>query len=318
MDSSRLLIILGSVFSPSLLYASLRTSAPVMYAGLCAAMTQQAGILNLGTEGIMLMGAYLAVAFGYLTQSWIAGVAAAMLGGALIAGILGIASLRYKAFMPAVCTGMNLFVLGFTRFLLETNFKVQGVFVDPRIPSIPRVNFGGASFLGNLLNNWCLTEWLIFLIVPFIWFVIFKTTWGLRVRSVGKMEMAAQTAGLNVNAYKYQALILSGLLGGLAGAHLSLGYSNMFVQGMTNNRGFMGIAAMWFGGAHPVYTMAGAYIFGFFDAAGARLQPYGFPSQFILAIPYAVTVVILAVVMFVQIRRERRRKSPLTGVRQES
>ena len=311
MDNTRLMEIMGNVFSPSLFYASLRASAPVMYAGLCAAMTQQAGILNLGTEGIMLMGAYLAVAFSYLFHSWVAGVCAAMLGGALIAGMLGIANLRYKAFMPAVCTGMNLFVLGFTRFLLETNFKVQGVFVNPRIPSIPRISMGNVPFLKDFLNNWCLTEWLIFLIVPFIWFVIFKTTWGLRVRSVGKMEMAAQTAGLNVQAYKYQTLLISGLLGGLAGAHLSLGYSNMFVQGMTNNRGFMGIAAMWFGNAHPVYTVIGAYIFGFFDSTGSRLQPYGFPSQFVLAIPYVVTVVILAVVMFIQIRNEVRKKSSI-------
>jgi simple sugar transport system permease protein len=85
----------------------------------------------------------------------------------------------------------------------------------------------------------------------------------------------------------------------------------MFVQGMTNNRGFMGIAAMWFGNGHPVYTVIGAYIFGFFDSTGARLQPYGFPSQFVLAIPYFITVVILAIVMAVQLRREVRRKSSL-------
>jgi simple sugar transport system permease protein len=310
MDS-RIMEILAHVFSPSLLYASLRASTPIMYAGLCAAMTQQAGILNLGTEGIMLMGAFLAVAFGYLTGSWLWGVVAAMAGGMFIAGWLALANLRYRAFMPAVCTGMNLFVLAFTRFLLESLFKVQGTFISPRIPSIPRIKFNTIPVLSEYFNNWCLTEWLVLLIVPLAWFVIFKTTWGLRVRSVGKMELAAQTAGINVEAYKYQAILASGLLGGLAGAHLSLGYSNMFVQGMTNNRGFMGVAAMWFGGAHPVYTALGAYIFGFFDSTGSRLQPYGFPSQFVLAIPYFITVVILAIVMALQLRREKRQKSSL-------
>jgi simple sugar transport system permease protein len=311
MDSSRILEILSNVFSPSLLYASFRVSAPIMYAGLCAAMTQQAGILNLGTEGIMLMGAYLAVAFGYFSASWVWGVVAAMVGGVIIAGFLAAASLRYKASMPAVCTGMNLFVLAFTRFLLETNFKVQGVLINPRIPAITRIKFGNIPILKDYFNNWCLTEWLVLIIVPIIWFVIFKTTWGLRVQSVGKMEMAAQTAGINVTVYKYQALLASGLLGGLAGAHLSLGYSTMFVQGMTNNRGFMGVAAMWFGDAHPVYTVLGAYIFGFFDSVGSRLQPYGFPSQFVLAIPYFITVVILAIVMFMKIRRTEHQKSSL-------
>jgi simple sugar transport system permease protein len=303
--------ILAHVFSPSLLYASLRASAPIMYAGLCAAMTQQAGILNLGTEGIMLMGAFLAVAFGYLTGSWVWGVFAAMAGGMLIALWLAVANLRYRAFMPAVCTGMNLFVLAFTRFLLESLFKVQGTFISPRIPPIPRIKFDNIPVLSEYFNNWCLTEWLVLLIVPLTWFVIFKTTWGLRVRSVGKMELAAQTAGINVESYKYQAILVSGLLGGLAGAHLSLGYSNMFVQGMTNNRGFMGVAAMWFGGAHPVYTVLGAYVFGFFDSTGSRLQPYGFPSQFVLAIPYFITVLILAIVMALQLRREKRQKSSL-------
>ncbi|GHV77629.1 ABC transporter permease [Spirochaetia bacterium] len=310
MDS-RTLEIITNVFSPSLLYASLRVSTPIMYAGLCAAMTQQAGILNLGTEGIMLMGAFLAVAFGYLTGSWLWGIFAAMMGGMFIAGWLAVANLRYRAFMPAVCTGMNLFVLAFTRFLLESLFKVQGTFISPRIPSIPRIKFDNIPILSNYFNNWCLTEWLVLVIVPLTWFVIFKTTWGLRVRSVGKMELAAQTAGINVESYKYQAILVSGLLGGLAGAHLSLGYSNMFVQGMTNNRGFMGVAAMWFGGAHPVYTVLGAYIFGFFDSTGSRLQPYGFPSQFVLAIPYFITVVILAIVMAIQIHRDKRQKSSL-------
>ncbi|MDR1249503.1 MAG: hypothetical protein LBK63_09400 [Treponema sp.] len=173
------------------------------------------------------------------------------------------------------------------------------------------MHFNNIPILGEYFNNWCLTEWLVLLIVPLTWFVIFKTTWGLWVRSVGKMELAAQTAGIHVESYKYQAILVSGLLGGLAGAHLSLGYSNMFVQGITNNRGFMGVAAMWFGGAHPVYTVLGAYIFGFFDSTGSRLQPYGFPSQFMLAIPYFITVVILAIVMALQLFRENWQKSSL-------
>lgn len=306
--------IIKSVFSPSLLYAAFRSATPIMYAGLCAAMTQQAGILNLGTEGIMLMGSFLAVAVGYFSGSWLLGILAAMVGGAGIAWLLAVGSLRYNASMPAICTGMNLLVLGFTRFLLEAVFKVQGSFINPGIPSIPKVNLPfleAVPVLNDLFNGWTLTEWLVIVVVAALYFVIYKTTWGLRMRSVGKFEMAAQTAGINVMGIKYQSLLVSGLLGGLAGAHLSMGYSNMFVQGMTNNRGFMGIAAMWFGGAHPVYTVVGSYLFGFFDSAGARLQPYGFPPQFVLAMPYLVTVIILALVMWVQKSKEKKRKSSL-------
>lgn len=209
---------------------------------------------------------------------------------------------------------MNLLAMGLTRFMLESMFKVVGSFIDPGIPKIPRVHFGfmdNIPILNDVFNDWNLTEWLVFLMVALFYIVIYKTTWGLRMRSVGKMEMAAQTAGINVTAIKYQSMLFSGLLGGLAGAHLSLGYMTMFNQNMTNNRGFMGVAAMWFGNAHPVGTVIGAYIFGFFDSVGSRLQPYGFPPQFVIAMPYLVTVIILAVVLYVQKKREAARKSSL-------
>ena len=115
--------------------------------------------------------------------------------------------------------------------------------------------------------------------------------------------MAAQTAGIRVNAVKYQAMLISGLIGGLAGAHLSLGYSTQFVENMTNNRGFMGVAAMYFGGANPVFTAIGCLLFGF--------SAYGFPAQFVLMMPYLVTVLVLAVSMALKMKAARKRESAL-------
>lgn len=309
--------ILSSVFAPSLWYAALRYSTPIMYAGLCAALTQQAGILNIGTEGIMLMGAFLAVVGGYFTGSWIIGILVAMAGGVLIAWFIAVGNLRYRANMPAICTAMNLLVLGLTRFLLETMFGTAGSFIDPKIPPIPKVHLAfldNIPVLNEIFNNWSLTEWMVILFVVLLYILLYKTTWGLHMRSVGRMEQAAQTAGINVTAIKYQAILAGGALGGLAGAHLSLGYSTMFVENMTNNRGFMGIAAMWFGNANPLGTVAGAYIFGFFDSVGNRLQPFGFPSQFVLAMPYLITIIVLAVVLWAQKRQIKRKKSSLTGL----
>ena len=125
------------------------------------------------------------------------------------------------------------------------------------------------------------------------------------------MPLAAQTSGINVTLMKYQAIAISGLIGGLAGAHLSLGYSQMFVENMTNSRGFMGVAAMYFGGAHPVFTSVGCLVFGFSDSIGSRLQAYGVPSQIVLLMPYVVTIAVLAISMAAKISKENRKKSSL-------
>lgn len=307
--------VFSSVFNTTLLHAAMRSSVPIMYAGLCAAITQQAGILNIGTEGIMLIGAFVAVTVSYFAQSWLVGVLCAMLVGMIVAWILALGNLRYNANMPAICTAMNMFAVAITRFGLESIFHTAGNFSSPEIVPIPTVHFKfmeNIKILNDIFNDWCLTEWAVILFVALLYVVIFKTTWGLHMRSVGRMEQAAKTAGINVTRIKYQAITVGGLLGGLAGAHLSLGYSVMFQQNMTNNRGFMGIAAMWFGNANPVGTVAGAFIFGFFDSVGARLQPfYGYASRLILAMPHLATIIILSIVLFVKKQNDAKRKSSL-------
>ena len=142
--------------------------------------------------------------------------------------------------------------------------------------------------------------------------LFYKTVWGLRLRAVGQFEEAAKTAGIKVNAVKYQAIFIAGLIGGLAGAHLSLGYSTQFTENMTSNRGFMGVAAMYFGGANPVFTALGCLLFGFADSVGSRLQAYGIPSQFVLMMPYIVTVVVLSISMIVKLSMSKKRQSSLT------
>lgn len=305
---------LGKIFNMSLIYATFRASTPIIYAALCAAITQQANILNIGTEGIMLVGAFTAVAVSYMTGSWLLGVLAAMAGGALIAMIMAVGHIRYNAEICAIGMGINLFAIAITKFLLQVLFHTNGTFADPKIVSIPRIHFGfmdGIPALDALLNNWCFTEWFVILFIVILQFLFYKTVWGLRLRAVGQFPMAAQTAGIRVNAVKYQAMLISGLIGGLAGAHLSLGYSTQFVENMTNNRGFMGVAAMYFGGANPVLTAVGCLLFGFSDSVGARLQAYGFPAQFVLMMPYLVTVIVLAISMAVKLSANRRKQSAL-------
>lgn len=305
---------IDKIFNLSLVYATWRSATPIIYAALCACITQQANILNIGTEGIMLMGAFTAVATSYLTGSWLAGICAAMLAGMLIAGIMAVGTIEFDADITAIGMGINLFSIAFTKFLLNTILKTNGTFSNPDISAIPRISIPGIeniTFLNQILNNWALTEWLAIFMVIGLYFILYKTVWGLRVRSVGAHEIAAESVGINVRNIKYQVLLISGIFGGLAGAHLSLGYSNLFTENMTNSRGFMGVAAMFFGAAHPILTIIGCLVFGLADSVGARLQVYGMPSQFVLLMPYVVTILVLAISMISKKKREEKKKSSL-------
>jgi Uncharacterized ABC-type transport system, permease component len=303
-----------TIFNTSLVYATFRSATPIIYAALCAAITQKADILNIGTEGIMLTGAFFAVAVSFLTHSWILGVVVAMAAGLVISMIMAVGHIRFKADICAIGMGINLFAIAITKFLLNSVLGKRGTFSDPGIVPIPRVHikaFDSIAVLNTLFNNWAVTEWLVIVLIIVIWFVFYKTKWGLHLRAVGQFPMAAQTAGINVTAIKYEAIAISGLIGGLAGAHLSLGYSALFTENMTNSRGFMGVAAMFFGNADPVWTSVGCLVFGFADSVGNRLQAHGWPSQIVLLMPYAVTIAVLAVSMASKIYADRRKKSSL-------
>lgn len=306
----------SNIINVSLIYATFRASTPIIYAALCAAITQQANILNIGTEGIMLMGAFTAVVVSYTTGSWVLGVLVAMLGGMFMAWIIAVGHIKYRADNCAIGMGVNLLAIALTKYLLNALLGQQGSFSDPKIIGIPRIHMSfleKVPFLDEVFNDWCITEWLVIVLVVVVWFVFYKTVWGLRLRAVGKFELAAQTAGINVNSMKYQAILIAGLIGGMAGAHLSLGYSNLFRENMTNNRGFMGIAAMNFGNANPVFTAIGCLIFGFSDSVGARVQAYGVPSQIVLLMPYIITILVLVISLISKKISEDKKKSSLSG-----
>ena len=306
---------LDKILNVSLIYATFRSATPIIFAALCAAITQQANILNVGTEGIMLVGAFTAVAVSYFTGSWVAGVAAAMLAGVLIAMIIGVGHIKYGADNCAIGMGVNMLALAITKFLLNVVFKMNGSFSSPEIDPIPRIKLEfleDVPVLGDIFCNWSIMEWVVIVLIIALQFLFYKTVWGLRLRAVGQFPQAAKTAGINVEKIKYEAVAFAGVIGGLAGAHLSLGYSAQFVENMTSNRGFMGVAAMYFGGANPVLTSVGCLLFGFADSVGARLQAYGIPSQFVLMMPYIVTIAVLAISMAIKMSATKKRQSSLT------
>ena len=303
-----------SIFDYTLIYDTIRASTPILFAALAAAITQQGDITNIGTEGIMLTAAFAAVLVSYTTGSWILALIISMVAGVLMALIMAVAHIKYKADITAIGIAINMLALAITKFGIKQFLGTTGSFTDPKIIGIPRVNIPfleGNKYIDGIFNNWSLMEIFGIVMVLLLTFLLYRTVWGLRLRSVGRFPMAAETAGINVNKMKYQVMIMSGILGGLAGAHLSIGYSQMFIENMTNGRGFMGVAAMFFGGANPILAWVGSLLFGFVDSIGGRLQAYGWPSQFVLMMPYIITISVLAISMWRKKNKAEKAKSSL-------
>ena len=297
----------SDVLTLTLVRATIRMSTPILLAALGVIVTELAAITNVGIEGIMLVSAFMAVAASYWSGSWIVGILAAVAAGVLIAALMALIHLRFKANVLVAGIAVNMFSLAFTRFLLVNWFGVAGSFYSPRISPIPRINLSilaANPVLDTLFNNYNLMDYLGIVLVFVFHFLIYKTVWGLRLRFTGVHPLAVETAGVNVTVKKLQALLISGVLGGLAGAHLSLGYTTQFIENMTNGRGFIGVAAMYFGGISPITTWLASLFFGFTEGVGARLQNLGFPSQFMLMLPYVATVVAITFSMIRQQRRE--------------
>lgn len=304
----------NQVFNVSLIYATIRASTPILFAAMAAVITQQADILNIGTEGIMLTGAFFAVCISYFTGSWALALLVAALAGAVMSMIMAVGHIRYKADITAIGTAVNMLALAITKFMMKQFLGTSGSFTDPGIIAIPKIKlpfFTPGSAMDQLFNNWSIMEVFGIITVLVLWFVLFRTVWGLRLRSVGRFPAAAESAGINATKMKYQVMLISGLLGGLAGAHLSIGYSQLFTKNMTNGRGFMGVAAMFFGSANPLIAWVGCLLFGLSDSVGARLQAYGWPSQFMLMLPYLITITVLSVSMWRKAVREKKVKSSL-------
>lgn len=289
--------ILQNVFTYTLVHDMIAASVPIILACMCAVISRQVDIINIAAEGIIMFGCFFGVLVSYFTGSWLLAVLVSMGFGMLISAFMGWVYLKYD---------VNIFVLGLcinmmgssgTRFLLQTIFQTSGNFVSEKVIPIPRINFSfleGNPVLKSLFSGYTVTEWLVIPIVILIWFMLYKSVWGLRLRAVGMSEKAAVTAGIDVDGKKMAALIVSGACAGLAGAHLSLGYSCLFIENMSGGRGFMGMAAMQFGGANPLFAALGCLIFGLSNSVANRLTPYGIPNQFVTMIPYVATILILA------------------------
>jgi simple sugar transport system permease protein len=300
------------LFNMSLLFSTLRLATPLVLAAIGGLYSERSGVINIALEGLMLAGAFTAASVTFYASSpWI-GLGAAMIAGVAVAFIIALACIRFKADQVVTGTGINIMFLGLPAVLSGALFLSSGS--TPQIPKeqlLPTIYQFLEGIRPSVFPDW-IPSWRIltdvslitliaFLVVLVTAYVLYRTPFGLRLRAVGENPEAADAAGVSVTKIRYLAVLLSGALAGIGGAYLSIGQSSLFTRNMTAGRGFIALAALIFGKWRPVQTMLACFLFGFADALTTQMQgviklPSGedFPVQFILMIPYVVTIIVLA------------------------
>jgi simple sugar transport system permease protein len=274
----------------TILLIALTKSAPLILAALGGLLSERAGIIHVGLEGTMLAGAYAAAAGSLAAGNpWIG----LMVGGA-VGGLLGLlhalACIRLRSDHVVSGTAINLLALGGTGFLLFRTFGVHG-----NTPTVPKLAPWSLPGLSPDLFRAVPTVYLALAAVALIHLVLYRTTWGLRLRATGEQSAAVLAAGVPLRRLQYVAVALGGALAGLGGAHLSLGDLSQFVERMTSGRGFVALAALICGRWRPVGTLAACLFFGLVEAFAEGLQgENALPSQFFLALPFLLTLGVLA------------------------
>lgn len=301
------------LFDAALLDSVARASVPILLAALGGLICERAGVFQVSLEGMMLLGAFTAVAVSYASGNAYLGVLAAMLAGAATSLLLAVGNVTRHGDPIVIGVAVNLFAVGLTGFLLPQIFDVRGVFLDDAIVGLERFAVPVLSDLpvvGEALFRMTLPGFLAYVLVPVLWVVLFRTPLGLRLRGVGERRVAAQTRGVPVTAYQYGAVVFSGLMAGLAGAQLSLGNVVQFAENMSAGRGWIAVVAVLLGRAHPWGVLAACLLFGTAEGLGFRLQGNGLAVQVTDALPWVVTLVALIIA-----RRRFARLNDLTAAR---
>ena len=296
---------MGNIFTAGLFRQMLRSATPVALAAMGGLMTEHAGIMNIGMDGMILMGAFTAVAVSILTGSALAGTLAAILVGILVGLFFALFVVKFKSDEFIIGTALNIFAGGLTTFLLWAMFDVRGtVRTEYGLPTVDLGILGKIPFIGEIISGNSLFIYLTVALVFLMWALVYKTPWGFWVRAAGEHPGTLRTAGISPEKMKWQASTLCGAFCGLAGAQLALGNVTMFSEGMSNSRGYVAFACVIFGGANPKKAYLAALMFGFFDALGYRLQEYNISANLTSMIPYVITVCMM---VYVVVRSNKRK-----------
>lgn len=275
-------------------HSGVRLATPYLYAATGEMFGQRSGVLNLGVEGVMLMGAFAAYYAVFLGGDPWLGVLAALVVGALMGLLMAVISVTMQAEQGISGIGLSLFGLGLSSLLLKSlvgsPISIEGfpVWEIPFLRQIPVV--------GPIFFDHDILVYLAYLLVPVSMYLLYRTTFGLKIRAVGQNPEAADSLGVRVNAVRYGTVIFGSALAGLAGASLSIGLLNIFQENMTNGIGYIAVALVYFGGWRPVGVLIGALLFSTVNAFQLWMQVLGvgIPSELAVMLPYILTIIVLA------------------------
>lgn len=290
---------MSGIFSAAVVAGILRTmlslSTPFLFAALGETFSQLSGVVNLGVDGIMLLSGFFAFYVTLLTGSVWLGLLVAMIVGLLMGLMMSFVSVSLKAQQGISGIGLQMFGLGMSSLLFKvlvgTVKTVQG-FQPIRIPLLADIPFvGPILFENNAL------VYIAFALVPISWWIIEKTSLGLKIKAVGQNPAAADSVGINVNRVRYFSVCLGAVLAGMAGATLSISIANLFQDNLTAGQGFIAVALVYFGGWTPVGVLGGALLFSLATSAQLWLQVLGVkvPASLAVMLPYILTIVVLTI-----------------------
>jgi ABC-type uncharacterized transport system permease subunit len=277
--------------------ATLEASALLLLPALGGVISERSGVVNIAMEGMMLTGAFFAVVADLAFQNpWLAALVAIVAGG-LMALIHAVVSIRFRADQIVSGIAINIFAAGLTLFLVNRIYGLQDIGHVGPANLLPYINvpiLDQIPFVGRVLFQQNVVVYAALILLVVINIVLFRTRLGLRIRAVGEHPQAADTAGINVYAIRYGAVITSGLLSGLAGAFLAIGISNTFVPNMTDGRGYIALAAMIFGKWRPFGAFIACLIFGFGQAVYDANSVIHVSQYLLSMLPYVLTLIVLA------------------------
>ncbi|WED21222.1 ABC transporter permease [Vibrio sp. JC009] len=293
-----------------MLDATIRVATPLILASLAGLFSERSGVVNIGLEGKLLISAFVGAAAAYETNSAMMGMCAGVFISVLFSLLHGFASITHRGDQVVSGVAINILAAGLTvtlgRYWYDMGGQTPSLSGDARFAPI---NFPFAEELADtpvigllyseLLSGHSLIEYLVVLIVPLAWFVMFRTRFGLRLRAVGESPAAVDTAGISVVGMRYAAMVICGILVGLGGVYLSVAQTAQFIPNMSAGKGYMALAALIFGKWKPFTALGACLLFGFLDSLAIRLQGvaiggFEIPVQAIEAIPYILTVLLLA------------------------
>lgn len=280
------------------LQGTLTVATPLILGALCGVLCERAGVVNVSIEGQFLTAAFTAAVVGSITQSITAALIAAVVGGVLMASLLALFAIKYLVDQVVLGVVLNLLAVGLTGFIFDQLVQPQSSTYNsaPLMETISIPGLSAIPFFGPIFFSQTILAYLAIVSVVIVWFVLYRTRWGLRVRAVGEHPEAADTVGINVRAVRWSAVLLGGVFAGLGGAFFTIGSTGSFSKELTVGNGFIALAALIMGRWHPVLASIMALFFGFVTQMASQLQALStpVPSQFLLMLPYVATIIAVA------------------------